>query len=105
MHLRESSLKANVHMICVRSEETFIVLIQQRKRTHIHAVIVIGQFKPRKHSLDQHTLTRSGFTYYADELVIRAQIHLRYLHTKIIDPIPAPWRKEDAVIVTVLHFA
>ena len=46
-------------------------LIEQRQRTNVYAVIVVCQFKSRKHSADQCTLARSRLAYYADKLIKR----------------------------------
>ena len=72
MHLSESRFKADIDMIGVRSEKAFVRLVQKRERADIQAVIIVCQFKPRKHTFYKHALAGAGFADYPYQSIKRA---------------------------------
>ena len=51
--LNKCSLKPDINMICMTSVESSLICLKQRQRPHIDTIIIICQFKARKHSAYQ----------------------------------------------------
>ena len=102
-HLCKRRLEPNVKVVGGRREKAAIVDVEDRQRTHVDAVVVVGQLEPRKHAFDQHALAGARFADYADQLIIGRKVHLRDLHAEIVHAVASSGREKDAVIVALLH--
>ena len=99
-HLGKAILKPDIQMVGMgREEGKTTVLLQQRQRTHIHTIIVIGQLQTGEHAPNQGALSGAGFTNDADKLIIGRKIHLRQILTQRIHTLRAPGRVIGAKIM------
>ena len=103
--LGKPGFKTDIHVVRVgREETTRFLYIQQRQRTHIQTVIVIGQFQIGKHAPDQRALAGAGITDDANELVERGEVQLRQLHTQRIHALTATGGEIGADNMRLLPF-
>ena len=85
-----------------REKSRFILLLQERERADVDAVVVVRKFDAGEHAFDQDALAGTGFSDKADDLVKGRKIKLRDLHTERVDPAAAAGGKIGAVNMTVL---
>ena len=102
--LMEARLEADVQMVGVRREKArFILLLQERERADVDAVVVVRKFDAGEHPLDEHALAGAGFPDKANDLVEGRKIKLRDLHTERVDPAAAAGCKIRAVDMAALN--
>ena len=102
--LMEARLEADVQMVGVgREKSRFILLLQERERADVDAVVVVRKFDAGEHAFDQDALAGTGFPDEADDLVKGRKIKLRDLHTERVDPAAAAGGKIGAVNVAALN--
>ena len=86
-----------------REKSRFILLLQERERADVDAVVVVRKFDAGEHPLDEHALAGAGFPDKANDLVEGRKIKLRDLHTERVDPAAAAGGKIGAVNVAALN--
>ena len=56
--LMKAHLKADVHMIGMRGKKAGLrILVEDRQRAHVDAIVIVGQLKTREHPFDQHAFS------------------------------------------------
>ena len=73
MRLGKAHLKADVEMVGMRRVKAVLLgHIQNGQRANVHAVVVVGQFQPREHAVDQRALARARVADEADQPIVGA---------------------------------
>ena len=86
-----------------RVEAVLLRYVQDGQGAHIHAVVIIGQFQPREHAVDQRALARACIADEADQAVVGAQVHLPHLHAKVVHTCLAAGREIGCLDQIALH--
>ena len=103
--LSERRFEADIEVIGMRVEKAVFGCVEQGKRAHVDAVVVVRELEPREHAFDEHALARARLADDADQLIVGGKVHLGDLHSEVVHSVAAARREEYAVKMVVLHSA
>ena len=106
-HLGKACFKANIQVVGVGGKEAEApVLLQNRQRPDVYAVVVVGQFQAGEHAPDEGAFAGASLADNADEFIEGGEVKLYQLHTQGVHAGVAPGGEisaDDMTSLQVLH--